>query len=236
MAIVKYTIQVLLSEKGFHVYSELCVLTLVDGNIMTSSDVNIFYITGPLYGNWPVTGEFLSQSPAMRSFDVFFDLCLNKRLSKQLRHWWFEMHICISKSTIIGSDNGLSPHQCQAIIWTNARILLIGPLETTFSEILMEISKFSIKKIHLKLSSVKLCSYSLDLNVLKTTSVFAVLFLTKFPTFGRQHFQMHFLDRNVVFWSKFYWILFVGVQLVQIMAWHQKQATSHYLKQWWPSV
>ena len=41
-------------------------------------------------GNSPVTGEFPSQRPVIRSFDVFFDLCLNKRLSKQSRRWWFE--------------------------------------------------------------------------------------------------------------------------------------------------
>ena len=46
-------------------------------------------------------------------------------------------HICISKLTIIVSDNGLSPGQRQAIIWTNAGILLIGPLGTNFSEILI---------------------------------------------------------------------------------------------------
>ena len=40
--------------------------------------------------NSPVTGEFLTQRPMARSFDVFFDLCLNKRLSKQSRCWWFE--------------------------------------------------------------------------------------------------------------------------------------------------
>ena len=43
-------------------------------------------------------------------------------------------HICLSKQTIIGSDNGLSPDQRQAIIWTNAGILLIWPLGTNFSE------------------------------------------------------------------------------------------------------
>ena len=43
--------------------------------------------------------------------------------------------LCISKLTIIGSDNGLSPDRCQVIIWTNAGILLIGPLRTNFSEI-----------------------------------------------------------------------------------------------------
>ena len=41
-------------------------------------------------GNSPATGEFHSQRPVMRSFDVFFDLCLNKRLSKQSWCWWFE--------------------------------------------------------------------------------------------------------------------------------------------------
>ena len=46
------------------------------------------------------------------------------------------MHICISKLTIIGSDNGLFPGWWQAIIWTNAGILLTGPLEPNFSEIL----------------------------------------------------------------------------------------------------
>ena len=45
-------------------------------------------------GNSPVTSEFPSQRPVMRSFDVFFDLRLNKRLSKQSRHWWFETPSC----------------------------------------------------------------------------------------------------------------------------------------------
>ena len=41
-------------------------------------------------GNSPVTGEFPSKRPVRRSFDVFFDLCPNKRLSKQSWGWWFE--------------------------------------------------------------------------------------------------------------------------------------------------
>ena len=41
-------------------------------------------------GNSPVTGEFPTQRPVTRSFDVFFDLHLNKRLSKQSWGWWFE--------------------------------------------------------------------------------------------------------------------------------------------------
>ena len=42
-------------------------------------------------GHLLVTGEFPAQRPVMQSFDVFFDLCLNKQLSKQLWGWWFEM-------------------------------------------------------------------------------------------------------------------------------------------------
>ena len=60
------------------------------------------------------------------------------------------MPICVSKLTIIGSDNGLSPDRRQAIIWTNVVILLIEPLETNFSEILTAIHVFSFEKIHSK--------------------------------------------------------------------------------------
>ena len=47
----------------------------------------------------------------------------------------WETHICVGNLTIIGSDNGLSPGRWQAIIWTNAAILLIGSLGTNFPEI-----------------------------------------------------------------------------------------------------
>ena len=52
-------------------------------------------------------------------------------------------HICASKLTIIGSDNGLSPGQRQAIIWNNDGILFIRTLGTNVSEILCEIHSFS---------------------------------------------------------------------------------------------
>ena len=51
-------------------------------------------------------------------------------------------HICVSKLTTIGSDNGLSPGRCQAIIWTDARILLTGSLGINFHEIFIEINNF----------------------------------------------------------------------------------------------
>ena len=59
-------------------------------------------------------------------------------------------HICVDNLTIIGSDNGLSPDRRQAIIRTNTRILLIGPLGTNFNEISIEIHTFLVKKMHLK--------------------------------------------------------------------------------------
>ena len=62
---------------------------------------------------------------------------------------------CIGNLTTISSDNGLSPGRRQAIIWTNVGMLLIGPLWTNFSEILIEIPTFSFKKMHLKMSSGK---------------------------------------------------------------------------------
>ena len=54
--------------------------------------------------------------------------------SQELTHWSPVTHICITKLTIIGSDKGLSPGRRQAIIWTNAGILLITPLGTNFNE------------------------------------------------------------------------------------------------------
>ena len=65
------------------------------------------------------------------------------------------MHICISKLTNIDSDNGLLPGQRQAIIWTNAGILLIGTLGANFNAILIKIRIFSFKKMHLEMSSAK---------------------------------------------------------------------------------
>ena len=84
-----------------------------------------------------------------------------------LTHWGRVTHICVGNLTIIVSDNGLSPYRRQAIIWTNAGILLTGPLGTNFSEILIEILAFSFKKMRLKVSSAKWRPFCLGLNVLR---------------------------------------------------------------------
>ena len=63
---------------------KICIL------MMTSSNGNIFRVTGPLCGEFTGPGEFPTQRPVTRSFDVFFDLRPNKRLSKQSWGWLFE--------------------------------------------------------------------------------------------------------------------------------------------------
>ena len=57
-------------------------------------------------------------------------------LTFEISHWGRVTHICVSNLTIIGSDNGLSPGRCQAIIWTNPGILLF----------LIRIQTFSLRK------------------------------------------------------------------------------------------
>ena len=83
-----------------------------------------------------------------------------------LTHWGRVTHRCISDLTSIGSDNGFSPGRRQAIIRTNAGILLIRPLGTNFSEFLIEILIFSFKKMRLKESSAKRRPFCLGLNEL----------------------------------------------------------------------
>ena len=60
-------------------------------------------------GNSLVTGEFPTQRPVIRSFDVFFELHLNIRLSKQWWGWWFEMP---SRPLWRHSNDSMSMHHC----------------------------------------------------------------------------------------------------------------------------
>ena len=98
----------------------------------------------------------------------FFCLILFKKSTIKLHtvKTWMT-HICVGNLTIIGSDNGLSSDKHQAIIWTNAVILLIGPLGTNFSEISYAILIFPFKKMRLKVSTSKWQKFCLGLNVLR---------------------------------------------------------------------
>ena len=112
---------------------------------------------GPMLAPWTLLSGYVPQ----KRIDVIAYPC---HYFGQSTHWGRVMHICVSKLTIIGSDNGLSPDRRQAIIWTNAGILLIGPLGTYVSETLIEIHTFSFKKMHLKMSPGKWRPFCLGLN------------------------------------------------------------------------
>ena len=113
---------------------------------------------------WLWTGD--KQVSTWPDADPYLKLHMLSLGLNELTHWARVMHMCVSKLTTIGSDNGLSPGRRQAIIWTNAGILLIQTLGTIFSEILREIYTFSFKKMHLKMSSGKCRPSCLGLNVL----------------------------------------------------------------------
>ena len=71
-------------------------------------------------------------------------------------HWGWVTHVYVSVNyTIIGSDNGLFPVRHQAITWTNAWLLSIGPWGTNFSDIRIKIQNFSFMKMHLNVSSAQ---------------------------------------------------------------------------------
>ena len=170
-------------------------------HLMTPSNETFFALLALCAGNSQVTGEFPSQRPVKRRFDVFFYLCLNKRFSKQAWGCWFETpsrwlwrlcnangeqwvwrhthwgqvtHICVSKLTIIDSDNCMSPGRPLAIIWTT-EILSIVPLGTNFSE--SAIRTFPFKKMHLNMSSGKWRPFGLGLSVLRGITIHKIVLI-----------------------------------------------------------
>ena len=90
-----------------------------------------------------------------------------KKWPHRLTPWGRVKYIFIGNLTIIGSDNGLLPGRHQAIIWTNARILLTRSLRTNFSEIVIITHICSSMKIYLKMSSGKWRPFCLGLNELR---------------------------------------------------------------------
>ena len=144
-------------------------------------------------------------------------------------------HICVSKLTIIASDNGLSPGRRQAIIWTSAGILLIGPLGTNLSEILIEIITFSFKKMRLNVSSAKWRPCCLGLNVLTWIKNYILHFLCgvithPFPNsdgvLGKPALQLgHGLHDDVIKWKHFprYWPFVRGIHRSPLNSPHKGQ-------------
>ena len=124
-------------------------------------------------------------------------------------------HICVSNLTNIGSVNGLLPVRRQAITWTNAGILLIGPLGTNFSEILIEIPIFSFKKMRLKEWSAKWRPFCLGLNVLSLVALnydvkMPLLVWTFLYNWIHHYIQMPSLFANIVICS---WFIYTTAKL-----------------------
>ena len=127
---------------------------------------------------------------------------LMMKWSTFLTHWGWVTHICVRDLTSIGSDNGLLPGRRQAIIRTNAGILLIRPLRTNFSEFLVEILIFSFKKMRLKVSSAKRRPFCLGLNELTgCLKKFSVLQAQLLRSFGSlDHFRVFALQNAYKSW------------------------------------
>ena len=141
--------------------------------------------------------------------------------------------------------NGLSPGRRQAIIWTNAGILLIGPWGKNFSEILIGIQTFSFKKMPLKMSSAKRRPFCLGLNVImgkgncKTRPetclgigciLYKIIDGINFQTDNKDRYLEHFQSNCLQIISR----MIILSTLVQVVAWC-RQATSHYRSQCWSS-
>ena len=129
---------------------------------------------------------------------VHRDLTQRQFVYSALTHWGRVTHICVSKLTIIGPNNGFSPGRRQAIIWTNAAILSNRPFGTNFSEISIELHILSFKKIHLKMSSGIWRPFCLGLNVLTH------LGRDKMSNILQTVFSNYFSIKTVVFRLKFH--------------------------------
>ena len=137
----------------------LCFSVVILSNPVDLCDIYYPYPSGLLHWHWgnpsasevtlkdmgKVTDPWQQQhttkhEPCAWSVVLMFleSILFHRKWNSTLTHWGRVMHIWVSTLIIIGSDNGLSPGRCQAIIWTNAGILLIKTLGRNFNDILIE--------------------------------------------------------------------------------------------------
>ena len=104
--------------------------SLLDIYMYCLNHVKRKYIEQDHFGPFQDFYKFSTQIAVM--LDLGYKLIL---APYHLTHWGQVTHICGSKLTIIGSNNGSSPGRHQAIMWTNDGVLLIRPLGANFGEI-----------------------------------------------------------------------------------------------------
>ena len=107
-------------------------------------------------------------------------------------------HICVSKLTTSSSDTGLSPGRHQAIICTNAGILLNELLVIKFCENFIKIHTFSLNKMHLKMSTAKSRPFCLNLNVLHCSSRYIMIYIYILLVSLRQIAAGEAYDANII--------------------------------------
>ena len=130
-----------------------------------------------------------------------------------LNHWDWLTQKCVSKLTIIGSDNGLSSGRRQAIIWTKCWDVVNCPRGTNFSEILTENHTFSLKKTHLIMSSGKWWLFCLGLNVLMVAPRVCCRYHIDHHKNSYNHITAVCYHNDVIKWKHFprYWPFIRGI-------------------------
>ena len=109
--------------------------------------------------------------------------------------WGQVVHIFINKLIIIGSDNGLSPNPGHAIIRTNAGILLMGPMEINFSEIVIKVYMLSFKVMDFKMLSENWQLFCRGLNVLN--KMYTIFLVSNVHVYGKALFATRAFKRAV---------------------------------------
>ena len=160
-------------------------------------------------GHSLVTGEFPSQKPVTRSFDVFFDLHLNKRLSKQSWSWWFATpsrplwRHCYVLSTpddndAIGNTMPIlrsSSHLGRGIVWVS-RHVHTGSRGQSFRTPPQNISVSGKQRLQCTRREIHVTGdkYRMYLSLTR-------LHWTKWPSFCRRYLQMHFREWKVLYFD-----------------------------------
>ena len=188
---------------------------------MTSSNGNIFRVTGPLCGEFTGPGEFPTQRPVTRSFDVFFDRRLNKRSSKQPRGWWLETLSCSLW------------RQSNAAFVTSMKLFLILITEMHMEFIYIYIINFSQWPMGWMISGsfYDKCTSRYFRDEYTDFRILTHWGRDEMNNISQTTFSYAISSMKVFeFRLQFHWTLFPRVQLTIFQL---GSATSHYLKQWW---
>ena len=153
-------------------------------------------------------------------------------------------HTCVSKVTINGSDNGLSPGWRQVIVWTNAGMLLIGLQVNIAVKYLSKLIYFHSRKCISKCRLINRVSASMYVETKASCVTSVITFGVSVHIFNKIAANFLTTIPNAFSWMKvykfqlrFHWSLFLRVKLTISQHWFSNivalSAMSHYLNQWW---